>query len=131
MLLRLHEAGFRVWPVEAANFGETAPKPLLTEMYTRLMTGAVAKSNAAARKRYLAERRKQDPLFAAVGRAVLKKAQGSEDAFDALISTLEMARYADAFPRLEATTDPQLLLEGNTWRPGIGEVSGATGRNSR
>ena len=122
MLERLHEAGFRVWPVEAAHFSGAEPKPLLVEMYTRLMTGAVAKSNEAARKRYLAERRKQDPLFEPVGRAVLKKAEGSEDAFDALISTLEMARHAEAFTRLRATEDAQLLLEGNTWRPGIGEA---------
>ena len=88
-------------------------------MYTRLMTGAVAKSNAAARKRYLAQRRRDDPVFASVGRAVLKKAEGSEDAFDALVSTLEMVRHAEAFPGLNATSEPQLLLEGNTWRPGI------------
>ncbi len=117
MLLRLHEAGFRVWPLQDAAFGEE-PRPLLVEMYTRLMTGAVAKSNALARKRYLAARKREDPVFAPVGRAVMKKAEGSEDAFDALVSALEMARHAEAFPRLQATTDPQLLREGNTWRPG-------------
>ena len=127
MLQRLHEAGFRVWPIEGANFKDSEPKPLLTEMYTRLMTGAVAKSNALARKRYLAQRRKDDPVFAPVGRAVLRKAEGSEDAFDALVSTLEMARHADAFPRLRATNNPQLLLEGNTWRPGIGEADNGEG----
>ena len=121
VLERLREAGFRVWPVQGANFNDPAPRPLLTEMYTRLMTGAVAKSNELARKKYLAQRRKEDPVFAPVGRSVLRKAEGSEDAFDALVSTLEMARHADAFPRLRATTDPQLLLEGNTWRPGVGE----------
>lgn len=119
MLLRLHEAGFRVWPLQDANFETNEPKPLLTEMYTRLMTGAVAKSNALARKRYLAQRRREDPVFAPVGRAVMKKAEGSEDAFDALVSTLEMARHAKDFPGLRATNDPQLLLEGNTWRPGV------------
>ena len=122
MLEQLHKAGFRVWPMEGASFDTEEPRPLLIEMYTRLMTGAVAKSNAAARKRYLAQRRTEDPMFEPVSRAVLKKAEGSEDAFDALVSTLEMVRHADAFPRLQATTDPQLLLEGNTWRPGIGET---------
>ena len=118
MLLRLHEAGWRVWPFEGAEFGEDA-RPLLVEMYTRLMTGAVAKSNGDARKRYLAQRRREDPVFAEVGRAVMKKAEGSEDAFDALVSTLEMVRHAEAFPRLRATADPVLRMEGNTWRPGV------------
>ena len=119
VLLRLHESGFRVWPVEDAAFGDV-PKPLLVEIYTRLMTGAVAKSNPEARKRYLAERRRQDVLFADVGRAVMKKAEGSEDAFDALLTALEMVRHAAEFPGLRATRDEQLQLEGNTWRPGVG-----------
>ncbi len=118
VLLRLHEAGFRVWPVEAAALRDE-PRPLLVEIYTRLMTGAVAKSNAEARKEYLAARRRDDPLFAHVGRAVIRKAEGSEDAFDALLTTIEMVRHAEEFPRLRATTDPALRLEGNTWRPGV------------
>ena len=121
MLERLHEAGFRVWPFQAAVLGaqEVKPQPLLVEMYTRLMTGPVAKSNAAARKQYLALRRRDDPMFAHVGRAVMKKAEGSEDAFDALVSTLEMVRCAGEFASLRATTDPELRLEGITWRPGV------------
>ena len=124
MLLQLHEAGWRVWPFQAAALAPTAarPRPLLVEMYTRLMTGAVAKSNALARERYLAERRREDPLFAHVGRAVLKKAAGSEDAFDALISTLEMVRHAGEFAGLRATQDSTLRLEGVTWRPGVEAV---------
>ena len=118
VLLRLHEAGFGVWPLEDAALGENA-RPLLVEMYTRLMTGAVAKSNAGARKRYLALRRKNDPVFAGVGRAVLRLAEGSEDAFDALVSALEMARHAESFPRLRATTEEMFRMEGNTWRPGV------------
>lgn len=119
MLLRLHEAGFRVWPIEAPAFGVAEAKPLLVEIYTRLMTGPVAKSNGEARTAYLKRRRKEDPLFAEVGRAVLRKAEGSEDAFDALLTTLEMVRHAAEFPALQPTKDPQLLLEGNTWRPGV------------
>ncbi|MEO6923278.1 MAG: hypothetical protein ABI142_05585, partial [Bryocella sp.] len=42
-LLRLREAGFRVWPFEDAALGAKRPQPLLVEMYTRLLTGAVAK----------------------------------------------------------------------------------------
>lgn len=119
ILLRLHEAGFRIWPFESAALRGARPKPLLVEMYTRLMTGAVAKSNAAARKAYLKLKCKSDKVYAAVGRTVIRKAEGSEDAFDALVSTMEMVRHREAFAALEATKHPELLLEGITWRPGV------------
>ena len=124
MLLALHEAGWRVWPFQAPALRreDSKPKPLLVGMYPRLMTGAVAKSNAAARKGYLALRREEDPLFAGVERAVLRKAEGSEDAFDALVSTLEMVRHAEEFPHLRATKEPGLRLEGITWRPGVNHL---------
>jgi len=120
VLLKLHDAGFRVWPFEHAAVDAKQPKPLLVEMYTRLMTGAVAKSNERARKSYLAAKRRNDAVFAGLTRAVLQKAEGSEDAFDALVSTMEMVRYAGTFASLRATKDPVLRLEGITWRPGIG-----------
>ena len=114
-LLRLREAGFRVWPFEGAS----PRRPLVVEMYTRLMTGPVTKSNPVARKAYLLARRRQDPLFAAVPRAVFRTAEASEDAFDALISTMEMVRHAGEFAGLKPTRDPALRLEGITWRPGV------------
>jgi hypothetical protein len=119
MLERLHDAGFRIWPLEASAIDAKRPRPLLVEMYTRLMTGAVAKSNPEARKRYLSAKRKTDALYALLGRAVVTKAQGSEDAFDALVSVIEMARHADGFGKLKATRDPELRREGLTWRPGV------------
>jgi hypothetical protein len=119
VLLRLHDAGFRIWPFESAGLRGAKPKPLLVEMYTRLMTGAVAKSNAAARKAYLKLKCRDDAVYAPVGRAVIRKAQGSEDAFDALVSTMEMVRHRNAFANLRATNDEESLLEGITWRPGV------------
>lgn len=119
MLERLHEAGFRVWPLEPSAIEAKTPRPLVVEMYTRLMTGAVAKSNADARKAYLKQKCAEDAVYKPIGRAVLRKAQGSEDAFDALVSVMEMARYADEFGRLKATRDPELRREGLTWRPGV------------
>lgn len=119
MLERLHNAGFRVWPLESAAIEAKRPKPLLVEMYTRLMTGAVAKSNAAARSKYLAAKCKTDAVFKPVARAVIAKAKSSEDAFDALVSVMEMARHADEFATLKATKDPELRREGLTWRPGV------------
>ena len=118
-LLRMREAGFRVWPYESARLNVTRPRPLLVEMYTRLMTGAVAKSNEGARRRYLAAKKKSDGVYAGLSRGVIAKAQGSEDAFDALVSCLEMVRWREGFAKLKATKDEVLRLEGITWRPGI------------
>jgi hypothetical protein len=121
MLERLHDAGFRIWPLESSAIDAKTPRPLMVEMYTRLMTGAVAKSNPEARRKYLSAKRKTDALYAQLGRAVLAKAQGSEDAFDALASVIEMARYAEQFGKLKATHNPELRREGLTWRPGVTE----------
>ena len=118
-LLELHNAGFRVWPFEAAALG-ARPKPLLVEMYTRLLTGAVKKSNAEARKVYLAVRRKTDAAYRSLSRGVLSAAESSEDAFDALVCTLEMVKHCGEFGRLRETKDAVLRLESITWIPGIG-----------
>ena len=120
VLMRLRDAGFRVWPFESAALHSARPKPLLVEMYTRLMTGAVAKSNAEARKAYLRAKMCGDAVYVGISRAVLKKAEESEDAFDALVSVMEMVRHMEEFAGLKATRDEELKLEGITWRPGVG-----------
>jgi hypothetical protein len=119
VLERMRDAGFRVWPYEGAALGAKSPKPLLVEMYTRLLTGPVAKSNELARRAYLLAKKKTDAAYAGLGRGVLAKAAGSEDAFDALVSCLEMVRWKDEFAGLKATRDEVLRLEGITWRPGV------------
>ena len=122
-LLRMREAGFRVWPFESASFSGREPKPLLVEMYTRLLTGAVKKSNPVARREYLLTKKKMDAayagLYSKLPRAVLAKAMGSEDAFDALVCCMEMVRWREEFAGLRATRDEVLRLEGITWRPGV------------
>ena len=117
-LLKLHESGFRVWPFQDAELGESA-QPLLVEMYTRLLTGAVKKSNAVARREYLLAKKRGDAAYAGLGRGVMAKACGSEDAFDALVSCMEMVRWRGEFAGLKATRDEVLRLEGITWRPGV------------
>jgi hypothetical protein len=119
-LLKLWEGGFRVWPFEDAALASDAPSPLLVEMYTRLLTGPVRKSNPAARKAYLEDRKQTDAaLYAGLPRAVLQSALASEDAFDALVCCLKMVRWQAEFAALRATPDPGLRLEGITWRPGV------------
>ena len=120
-LLKLREAGFRVWPFESAELDAAEPRPLLVEMYTRLLTGAVKKSNPAARKVYLADRRKSEAAYAGLTRKVLAAAEGSEDGFDALVCAVEMVRWRGEFAGLEATENKTLRLEGITWRPGAGQ----------
>jgi len=92
---------------------------LLVEMYTRLLTGPVAKSNGVARRRYLLAKRKSDAAYAGLGRGVMAKAYHSEDAFDALVCCVEMVRWRGEFAGLRATRDEVLRVEGITWRPGV------------
>lgn len=119
LLLHLHEAGFRIWPFESTALNSKKPQPLLIEMYTRLMTGAVKKSNPEARKYYLNAKKKTDSLYRNLSRDTLTKALASEDAFDALVSVIEMLRHSSDFSSLKATRDETLRLEGITWRPGL------------
>jgi hypothetical protein len=118
-LLRLREAGFRVWPYEDAALRAREARPLVVEMYTRLLTGAVAKSNAEARKTYLQRRRKEEAVYAGLSRGVMAEALAGEDAFDALVSALEMVRWREEFAGLKRTEDAVSRLEGITWRPGV------------
>ena len=115
-LLRLRSAGFKIWPFDAPSGKE----PLVVEIYTRLMTGAVTKSSEAARTAYLARRSgRENALYAGLSRPVLAKARGSEDAFDALVTALVMVEHRGEFARLRKTEDEVFRMEGQTWVPGL------------
>lgn len=116
-LLRLREAGFAVWPFDKPELSGRKPRPLVVEMYTRLNTGAVHKSNPAARAEYLRRKRREDAAYQALTRTVLEKARASEDAFDALVSTMVMAERNAEFVNLPKPRDPLHVLEGWTWAP--------------
>lgn len=117
LLLRLRHAGFRIWPFDAPALNASAPKPLVLEMYSRLNTGPVHKSNATARAAYLLHKRRGDPAYAALSKTVLRLARGSEDAFDALVSTMVMAERREGFAVLPKPRDPLHGIEGWTWAP--------------
>jgi len=119
VLLRLREAGFRVWPFDEPMLTGRKARPLVVEMYTRLNTGAVHKSNAEARAAYLLKKRQDDAAFAALSRGVMLKARGGEDAFDALVSTMVMAERRETFAGLLKPRDPLHGIEGWTWAPEI------------
>lgn len=110
-LVRLQDAGFHIWPFDRAG------TPLVVEMYTRLNTGAVRKSNADARAAYLLQKRKDHKAYAQLTRSVLEKAKASEDAFDALVSCMVMTEHRATFLSLPKPRDPSYRLEGWTWAP--------------
>ena len=113
-LLMLRAAGFRIWPFDAPSL----KRPMVVEIYTRLMTGAVIKSSEVARTAYLAKKRKENALYAGLSRRVLVKARGSEDAFDALVTAMVMVEHRGEFARLRKTEDEVFRMEGQTWVPG-------------
>jgi len=117
-LQRLHAAGFRVWPFEEPELRGKNPQPLIVEIYPRLLTGEVKKSSADARAAYLAKKQREVAAYAALGRGVLTKARGSEDAFDALVSVMAMAEQRASFLALRKASDPVTLLEGAVWGAG-------------
>lgn len=119
ILLRLRNAGFAVWPYDKPN----PARPLVVEMYTRLNTGAVRKSNAEARAAYLRRKRAEDPAYSALSRPLLEKARASEDAFDALVSCMVMTAWRDRFTRLGTPRDPNHTIEGWTWAPDLGPAT--------
>lgn len=112
-LVRLQDAGFSIWPFDEPQL------PLVVEMYSRLNTGPVHKSNASARAAYLLTKRRSSPEYAALSRTVINKAKVSEDAFDALISCMVMAERRGEFMLLPKPRDPNYLLEGWTWAPSV------------
>jgi hypothetical protein len=117
VLRRLREAGFAVWPFDRPAI--TQGRPMAVEMYSRLNTGPVHKSNASARAAYLLRKRREDAAYAALSRRVLEKARASEDAFDALVSCMVMTARRDEFANLRSPKDPAFAVEGWTWAPRV------------
>jgi hypothetical protein len=117
VLRRLREAGFAVWPFDQPALKDE--RPMVVEMYTRLNTGPVRKSNAAARAEYLRKKRREDAAYVALPRGVMAKARGSEDAFDALVSCMTMTARRGEFAGLAMPVDPEYKVEGWTWAPGV------------
>lgn len=102
----LHQAGLSIWPFHEPT------RPTVIEIYPRLLTGAVVKSNHEERRRYL------ENAFPNLPPMMQTRAASSEDAFDAAVSALVMARHASELAALEQATDPRTLLEGSIWWPG-------------
>jgi hypothetical protein len=106
VLRRLRQAGFSIWPFDPFGW------PLVVEIYPRLLTGAVSKKRLEARRTYLAA------LVPALPEEFQLAAIGSDDAFDAAISALAMARHVAELTNLPVIDEPWARLEGQIWWPG-------------
>lgn len=106
-LLRFREKGFKIWPFTNAE------PPLVIEIYPRTLTGAVTKSKADHRARYF-----QQHSFPEIDSKDLPLVSSCEDAFDAAISAVSMARHLDQILALQQETDLPYSLEGKIWTPG-------------
>ncbi|MFN0242003.1 MAG: hypothetical protein ACKVWV_03855 [Planctomycetota bacterium] len=104
----LRDAGFAIWPFDAPRL------PLVVEIYPRYLTGRVAKSRARARKLFIEAFAPEDAL------PIRERAASSEDAFDAAVSALRMARCARSFESLSRGADADTLAEGRIWVPQTG-----------
>jgi Protein of unknown function (DUF429) len=105
-LADLADAGFAIWPFHDPG------RPMALEIYPRALTGPVLKSRHRARREYLARR------FGAQDEVMRERAAGSEDAFDAAVSALVMARHRDELAALEpAPPGSRPRLEGAIWTP--------------
>jgi hypothetical protein len=99
-LHRLAASGFGVWPFDPPG------RPLVLEIFPRLLTGAVNKSSERERRRHLARLALPDDLR--------RLAAASEDAFDAAVSALAMARAHEDLSRLRH--EPAYGVEGRIWQ---------------
>ena len=116
-LTALRSAGFSIWP-----FHDPA-RPLVIEIYPRLLTGPVVKSSDIERSAYLAR------CLPRLERALAGTVASSEDAFDAAVSAVVMSRHADEIAALAKSRDPTERIEGRIWWPrGRRESAGVAGR---
>lgn len=104
LLHTLRTRGAAIWPFSEAG------APVVVEIYPRLMTGPVHKSDAAARAHLL----ERYPTLDAQHRRL---ATASEDAFDAAVSALVMVEHIADLLALPTETNPALQLEGRIWHP--------------
>lgn len=111
MLARLREQGFCIWPFSPPGW------PLALEIWPRLLTGPVRKSDPIARRRYL-EARRETSRTRPVDPETEALAASSEDAFDAAVSALALCAGLRSLDDLPASLPPEAGLEGWMWVPG-------------
>ena len=113
LLPQLQAAGFAVWPFDPAG-----PRTVLEiypgALYPPTTSGRVIKSSWRRRHALLGE------WFPGHSAPLMERAAGSEDAFDAAVSALVMARHHKTLTALPTLADdPAYALEGRTWTPAL------------
>jgi hypothetical protein len=103
-LVTLQDAGFSIWPFDRPRL------PMAVEIYPRHLTGPVNKSSRIARALHVQAHHPE------LSRAHQLVCESSEDAFDAAMSALALARAARQFPRVPLAPAPEDALEGRIWR---------------
>jgi hypothetical protein len=106
-LALLADSGFAIWPFDEPGW------PLVVEIYPRLFT-----PKGLFKNRHLNRRAHLRETFPEQNQVLLERAAGAEDAFDAAISALAMARHIDELENLQPFPyrSPQ-LIEGCIWSP--------------
>ena len=105
ILLKLRDAGFAIWPFDKPVL------PVVVEIYPRLLTGPVKKSDPIERDRYLSAN------FPELSATLRVQSINSEDAFDAIVSALVMWRSIDELPPNGQGSNSAAIIEGEIWVP--------------
>jgi hypothetical protein len=105
-LFQLRKNGFSVWRFDSPGW------PRVIEIYPRLFTRGIVKSDSNARCAFVEKYRKQCSTEA------LGQAANCDDAFDALVSAFAMSEHLEQLCSLTQSVTPRTLIEGTIWVPG-------------
>lgn len=105
MLRTLRDGGYSVWPFDPLRL------PAVVEIYPRILTGSVVKSDPAARFAFLAAR------CPGIDPPLREIAAADENAFDAAVSALAMDARRGELLSLPAARDGRERREGRIWIP--------------
>jgi hypothetical protein len=108
LMKRLRQQGFSIWPFDAPKL------PCVVEIYPRALTRSVNKSSREKRFEYLHE------AHPALSPTMLERAAANDDAFDAAVSALVMARHSDEIRKLPPAEEARTRIEGTIWSPSLG-----------
>lgn len=102
-LLQLHQSGFSIWPFDLPGW------PRAIEIYPRLFTVGIVKSDRDNRCRFLEKFRGQ------CSASDLRHAENSDDAFDALVSAFAMSEHLEGLCSLTQSPNSLTKIEGAIW----------------